>query len=144
MGACLRKLCGEEGEDGPGVPILNKVRRETFKFTTPSESHLTISKASKVTLRVVAIEDKKRSIEIGWYSEEEYRKFKDNFDSVLKSREVPKNDLSCSKWKTAEDFEKVSDRVEAGAYHIVVRSSSIISDKNVAISMMCVIEELRK
>ena len=139
MGCCL----SAEDEENIGSGLLQRKETQTVNAKTPSEIEVSINYKCRVKVRLSATVDKKRTVEICWLDYNEKEKFDEAVQSVLSSRYIPQNELSEREWKTSQDFDRMTEISQPGMHYLTIRSSSILSDKNVEIKGTITKEEIK-
>eukprot|EP01060_Flectonema_neradi_P038072 TRINITY_DN7895_c2_g1_i1.p1 TRINITY_DN7895_c2_g1~~TRINITY_DN7895_c2_g1_i1.p1 ORF type:complete len:157 (+),score=25.23 TRINITY_DN7895_c2_g1_i1:50-472(+) len=140
MGCCF-------SSDTEGEGLLNQLvaRKEVqaVEATTPAEIEVPIGYKCRVKLRLRATVDKKRTIEICWLDYNDKIKFDEAVQSILSTRYIPQNELTDRDWKTSQDYDRMADITTPGVHYLTIRSSSVLSDKNVHIKGTITKEEIR-
>eukprot|EP01064_Diplonema_japonicum_P037927 TRINITY_DN9036_c0_g1_i1.p1 TRINITY_DN9036_c0_g1~~TRINITY_DN9036_c0_g1_i1.p1 ORF type:complete len:143 (+),score=24.96 TRINITY_DN9036_c0_g1_i1:57-485(+) len=142
MGCCF----SGDGENGEGGGLLKHIARseiQTVDIVTPVTLEVPIQYKSKVKVRLYAKDDKGRTVEISWLDMHDKKLFDESLTTLFGTRFMPQNELSKKGWKTSSPFEAAMEVSAAGLYHLVVRSSSVLTDKNVRIVGKIIKDELR-
>eukprot|EP01059_Diplonema_ambulator_P035167 TRINITY_DN8181_c4_g1_i1.p1 TRINITY_DN8181_c4_g1~~TRINITY_DN8181_c4_g1_i1.p1 ORF type:complete len:143 (+),score=29.87 TRINITY_DN8181_c4_g1_i1:57-485(+) len=142
MGCCFS--AGEGGDENGGLlKHISKSEVQTVDITTPVTLEVPVQYKCKVRLRLYAKDDKGRTVEVSWLDDEDKKKFDESLTTMFGTRFLPINELSCKAWKTATPHERSEIVEKSGLYHLVLRSSSVLTDKNVRICGKIIKDEIR-
>ena len=139
MGCCL-----SSGEDGAKRKLIGKGRVDVQRvnITTPVSLEVPIDYPCTIKIKLDARKDKSRTVEVSFLDTKQKKLFEDALESLFAARYTPQNTLSEQYWKTSTAFDRVGEITEPGMHHLVLRSSSIMSDKNVHIAGRIIKTEL--
>eukprot|EP01061_Rhynchopus_euleeides_P022159 TRINITY_DN36082_c0_g1_i1.p1 TRINITY_DN36082_c0_g1~~TRINITY_DN36082_c0_g1_i1.p1 ORF type:complete len:142 (+),score=63.59 TRINITY_DN36082_c0_g1_i1:60-485(+) len=141
MGCCFS---GESEGSGALGKLLGNPRMDVqrVEITTPVLLEVPIDYKCNVKIKLEARRDKARTVEVSWLNASEKKRFEEALESVIAARFTPQNTLSEQYWKTGTNYDKEGEVAVPGMHYLVIRSSSMMSDKNVRVSGRIIKQEL--